>query len=362
MKLVNLHAALYKNVDTRNTDFPTIELVLHRGNSYGRGIVSSNNNGLIEHLSSVGRKDESESNNKNVCRAKKTREQETIVEDSPKPYTSNYKTSREQGSMSSKSVVQTTNPTSDVLNNNENDKTDVVSSTSITEQKSLDDNVQLMEIDEVVSDRKISEDIQSSGARCMQQTVTIILEHHHIKVTKIMDILQTPAPKKFRILGHVEGIFPNVGQASDFLKLYCETCHYLCSVPEKGKHPDTFVVEKIMDDVLYYYCPTCRKNKNTCNSLDSLKSEPILKYIYMMRMKISDGTGSLVVLIWGKEAVKYFRDINPEDLLRNETLWHDIDEELKHMCSIDKPLLECCIKSYTVEEHTKYQIFDTSLV
>jgi hypothetical protein len=56
-----------------------------------------------------------------------------------------------------------------------------------------------MEIDEVVSDRKISEDIQSSGARCMQQTVTIILEHHHIKVTKIMDILQTPAPKKFRI-------------------------------------------------------------------------------------------------------------------------------------------------------------------
>jgi hypothetical protein len=227
--------------------------------------------------------------------------------------------------MSSKSVVQTTNPTSDVLNNNENDKTDVVSSTSITEQKSLDDNVQLMEIDEVVSDRKISEDIQSSGARCMQQTVTIILEHHHIKVTKIMDILQTPAPKKFRILGHVEGIFPNVGQTSDFLKLYCETCHYLCSVPEKGKHPDTFVVEKIMDDVLYYYCPTCRKNKNTCNSLDSPKSEPILKYIYMMRMKISDGTGSLVVLIWGKEAVKYFRDINPEDLLSNETLWHDIE-------------------------------------
>jgi hypothetical protein len=53
------------------------------------------------------------------------------------------------------------------------------------------------------------------------------------------------------------GIFPNVGQASDFLKLYCETCHYLCSVPEKGKHPDTFVVEKIMDDVLYseiFYC------------------------------------------------------------------------------------------------------------
>jgi hypothetical protein len=41
--------------------------------------------------------------------------------------------------------------------------------------------------------------------------------------------------------------------------------------------------------------------------LDSPKSEPILKYIYMMRMKISDGTGSLVVLIWGKEAVKYFR-------------------------------------------------------
>jgi hypothetical protein len=66
----------------------------------------------------------------------------------------------------------------------------------------------------------------------------------------------------------------------------------------------------------------------------------------MMRMKISDGTGSLVVLIWGKEAVKYFRDINPEDLLSNETLWHDIDDELKHMCSIDKPLLECCIKSY----------------
>lgn len=362
VKLVNLHAAIYKNVDTRNTDFPTIELVLHRGNSYGRGIMLSSNNGLIEHLSNVGRKDVSENNKENVRTVKKTREQETIVEDSQKPSTSNYQTSKEQGSMSSKSIVQMTNPTSDILNNNENDNTNEVSSTSITEQKSLDDNVQLMEIDEVVSDRKISKDIQNSGTRCMQQTVTIILGHHHIKVTKIMDVLQTPPPKRFRILGHVEGIFPNVGQVSDFLKLYCETCHYLCSVPEKGKHPDSFVVEKIMDDVLYYHCPACRKDKDTCNSLESSKSEPILKYIYMMRIQISDGTGSLDVLIWGKEAVKFFRDIIPDDLLSSKTLWHDIKDELKHMCSIDKPLLECCIKSYTVEEDTKYQIFDTSLV
>lgn len=396
VKLVNLHAAIYKNLDAHNTDIPTLELVLHRGNSYGRGVMLTDDQTLKEYLSTSGNQvakeiNKSESTGKNVKSVKTIRHEE-VVEDSQQPSTSNHNQSKYSyvGKQTKDIGVKRPNPCSDMSSNNDDNlnvvssvsnehsshlgvkrlnpfsdikhnndiNLNVVSSTSVEEQKSYGDNIQdyqLMEVAALVSkksDINRSLEIASSGTRCMQQTVTVIVGHPHIKVTKIVDVLHAAVPQKFRILGNVEDFFPRVDHASDFLKLYCENCHYLCSLPAKGQQSDILSVQSRNNGIFYYFCPVCSKNK----------TKTTLQYIFMMRMKIRDETGSLLCLLWGKEATAFFRDVDAGDLLCSESLWYEIQEELEQMCSIDKPLFECCIKSYMIEDHTKYQIFDTSLV
>lgn len=379
IKLINLHAAVYKTANRVSTDIPTIELILHRGNSFGRGCVSADDKILEEHLQSISnltRTITSEKSNKNKKTERISNEHpERVIDNSQKPSTSKYNNQTFSVGPVKISELKRPKPFAELLNNSgNNDNIDAVTSTSIDEQKSYKESKQkscrendienqLMEVDVHDQREKVnsSENFSSSGSRCMQQTVTVILGHPLVKVSKIKDVLHGDVPYKYRIMGHIEDYFPHAKTASGFLKLHCKTCKYLCPIPEKGRS-DSLSLQKKNGGISFYFCPKCEEGKYLPKSEKSRRSDSILEYIYMFRMKVTDETGSLIVILCTSEAITFFRDVEPIDLLSKESLWHEIHDELDQLCSLDRPLFECCIKSYRVGQQTKHQIFDTCLV
>lgn len=242
----------------------------------------------------------------------------------------------------------------------QNNGSNLVSSTCVEERNSQSRPcVQLREEKDIVrkKNKDLSQGIQSSGNRCMQQTVSVIHGHPHINITKIRDVVNGDIPYKYRVLGQVDDFYPNTADVKDFLKLYCNICNYLSDVPQKGQKT-TLPIQKNQVGVSYYFCPCCNENATKLQD----KNRSVLQYIYMMRFKISDNSGSIIALIWKDEAITFFRGLDPEDLLSSESLWNELQDELTHLCSADKPSIECCVKSYTVGGRTNYQIFDTCLV
>lgn len=379
IKLINLHAAVYKTANRVSTDIPTIELILHRGNSFGRGCVSADDKILEEHLQSISnltRTITSEKSNKNKKTERISNEHpERVIDNSQKPSTSKYNNQTFSVGPVKISELKRPKPFAEFLNiSGNNDNIDAVTSTSIDEQKSYKESKQkscrendienqLMEVDVHDKREKVnsSENFSSSGSRCMQQTVTVILGHPLVKVSKIKDVLHGDVPYKYRIMGHIEDYFPHAKTASGFLKLHCKTCNYLCPIPEKGRS-DSLSLQKKNGGISFYFCPKCEEGKYLPKSEKSRRSDSILEYIYMLRMKVTDETGSLIVILCTSEAITFFRDVEPIDLLSKESLWHEIHDELDQLCSLDRPLFECCIKSYRVGQQTKHQIFDTCLV
>ncbi|CAC5410162.1 unnamed protein product [Mytilus coruscus] len=273
------------------------------------------------------------------------------------------------------SELKRPNPFAEFMNNSgNNDNIDAVTSTSVDEQKSYKESEQKLcgendignqqmevNVDDQRENVNSSQNYSSSGSRCMQQTVTVILGHPLVKVSKIKDVLHGDVPYKYRIMGHIEDYFPHAKTASGFLKLHCKTCKYLCPIPEKGKS-DSLSLQKKHDGINYYSCPKCEEGKYLPKSEKNRRPDSILEYIYMLRMKVLDETGSLIIILCTSEAITFFRDVEPIDLLSKESLWHELRDEMDQLCSSDRPLFECCIKSYKVGQQTKHQIFDTCLV
>lgn len=334
--------------------------MLHRGNSYGRGFVPADDKILEEHLTSVGNlRTLKDTSTKLVKKTVKDINTDQVVVDSQQPSTSKQHQSNEKESEISERGSRKRHHSLSKTDMSKNIGSDLVTSTCHDEQKPQDgSNFQEMEVNDLESKKSkgLSQGTQSSGTRCMQQTVSIILGHPHINVTKIKDVINGDIPYKYRVLGRVDNFFPNTSNVNEFLQLYCSMCNFLSDIPKKGEK--TLPVQKQRIGVSYYFCPQCNENATKLQD----KNRSVLQYIYMMRFQLSDSSGSILVLMWKDEAVTFFRGIDPEDLLSSESLWNELQDELTHLCSVDKPMIECCIKSYTVEDQTKYQIFDTCLV
>ncbi|XP_078077329.1 protection of telomeres protein 1 [Mustelus asterias] len=92
----------------------------------------------------------------------------------------------------------------------------------------------------------------------------------------------------------------------------------------------------------------------------------LLRYVFVMRFTLDDGSGSLDALLWD-EAERFF-GISATDVVVDDALQEKLTRIMDTLCpprtsKDDCPWLECCIKSYYVnegsEQKTHYQIFDT---
>ncbi|KAK3102306.1 hypothetical protein FSP39_010366 [Pinctada imbricata] len=218
----------------------------------------------------------------------------------------------------------------------------------------------------------------------MLQTMSVVVNHPHIGRTKISEVLSHSVPYKFRILGHVEDFFPRPSEPTDISKII------LSRVSLSG-----LIIRKEWSHYREYLCPKCPSvNHDTV---------PDLLYIFVMRFRISDKSGSLIANMWKEDAVSnslfihihslsfvesflaydiicldflfysslkvtFFNDVTPTELIQDAKLFTRIKEQLNALCDQEDrgvlPLFECCIKSYVTLEGgtTAYQIFDTCLV
>ncbi|KAL5014628.1 hypothetical protein ScPMuIL_008898 [Solemya velum] len=363
--LCNLHSALVKNVEKREglAALPTVELVLHRGTSYGRGL------GVL----AVDSEECKEITNK-LEKLKNTKKH-------PLPSTSTAIPLKEASIELTKKTSQVFLHTADQLmikdNHTHSETKSCLESGSVelprkkrrqmNSVSSLEENSQLTsrgnisvsmdesEIQLTCENSAVDSSVPSSSDRCMLETASVALNHPHIKMTTLDQVLSHEVPSKFRIQSRVVDYYPHADSKEEFIKLYCPICHYLCGLETEDKL-GLHTVDK--NDMVYYVCPACLDTDEDC--------ENCLDYIYMLRFLLSDGHSWLMAHLWRQEAVTFLKDLEPIAVLLDESKLLEIQDYFKQICPpdvalADKPFIECCIKSYNTKTGTSYQIFDTCI-
>ncbi|XP_034327474.2 protection of telomeres protein 1 [Magallana gigas] len=343
IKLNNLHAAKFHSADTRPelSELPMIELVIHRGTAYGRGVHLINNDfvGLktlkerLEKVSEEVRRRTAEitstSSNEEECR---------VLEHS-------------RNCASPESDISFSQPSVDLSCYNSSkerftsQEVEMEVSCDLPSQSQSHKSRPHEETDQ--SDSQMSQTI----ARCMLQTSTVVLNHPHVQCTKIKDVLTHKVPYKFRILARVLEYFPRFSQPSDICKLYCTECDHLCDVPNNKNIAKDLKISRSSRHINHYFCPECSKD-----------SQCEMEYIFMMRFLLSDSTGELVANVWRRDAVTFFQDITPVEMFTESVLCNLVKKGLGAISTPSGPWFECCVKSYRTLGGVRYQIFDTCLV
>ncbi|KAL3852547.1 hypothetical protein ACJMK2_016171 [Sinanodonta woodiana] len=425
VKLYNLHAAEYRNLESRSelSALPVVELTLHQGTSFGRRIAildeqSEDAHKLRRHLADISPEVSSDTPGKlsstgspnMVSRDNRTADAGLANDAQPQgnqvhvssavdinqPSTSGITAKRLRTNDSKVCNVKNVNDSKNIDTRNDSHSDNSDSSNANDEQVSKKKQSDISE--ELFSDsresRRNSDELQPvkesivngsktegsaqslDDTRCMRQTATVILNHPNTKRTKIERILQHMVPYKFRVLARVVDYHPKPKSVQNFLQLYCPDCHFLCPLSchklpdsestferslETGRGLD-LPVGSTFGGIQHYNCPECVENSS--QNSDSLKTPPILQYIYMLRFLIDDGTDWLLANLWKNDAVTFFRDISPTDLLQSKNLFQEVEEMLAQVCPAEgeKPWIECCIMSYRTAQGTQYQIFDTAIV
>ncbi|XP_069142456.1 protection of telomeres protein 1-like isoform X1 [Argopecten irradians] len=373
IKLSNLHSPVLKTAAARDKSvLPTLELVIHRGTSYGRGlkIMAADSQDilkLIDTLDSVAPPPEvldadtfegsmTEGDRSGVGRPNV---QENKVDSSSPRSTNNRKRTRKdneedpQNDLDNVSVSKRTRSSLRGKNANQNcDISDITSDQSALEL-SCDSSC----------NQPASQDIVD---RCMLQTETVVLNHPHVQVTNIQDIESHSVPYKFRVLGRIEEYFPcPIQTPEDLVRLYCSQCNCLLnfsdSLPKLNGDSDheptsstsssqsaSLKISHVEAGVHYYKCPTCQ-------TVD-------LKYTFMLRLLIRDNTGWIQANLWKEEAVTFFKDIDPRDVVSSQKIFRDVCAQLDKISvpvNGKRPLVECGVMSFSGGNGTGYNIFDT---
>ncbi|XP_022337978.2 protection of telomeres protein 1-like [Crassostrea virginica] len=336
VKLNNLHAAIYTSAETRPelSELPMIELVIHRGTAYGRGvhIINEDFSGL-KPLKERLEKITVEEKQKETATGSGAGKDSRFLEKSRNCASPDSDTALSQPSINL-SCYNSSNER-ELLQ-----EMDMEVSCDLANQSQP----QTSQSHDQINQSNVQQ--SQTTARCMLQTSTVVLNHPHIQCTKIRDILTHSVPYKFRVLAQVVVYFPRFQSPSDICKMYCTECDYLCDPPVKGKRKDLKISKSN-----HYYCPSCN-GESQCE----------LELIFMLRFLLRDKTGELVANIWRKDAVTFFQDITPVEMLTEPALCQQIQNGLGLVSDSAGPWFECCVKSYQTPEGVRYQIFDTCLV
>ncbi|OWF35118.1 protection of telomeres protein 1-like isoform X2 [Mizuhopecten yessoensis] len=378
IKLCNLHAAILKNTPARDnmSALPTLELVLHRGTSFGRGLkfMEAESQDVLTLIDTLDRLAPPIGDDLDDCEAM------DLFEGSMKESDSN------SGAVEVQSIQESTVNSSTQQDNNNRKRTgdaeNDLQNGSVSKRmrsSSVGGNVpqncdqSAFDITSDQSALELSCDTSRNQSaspeiidRCMLQTETVVLNHPHVKVTSIKDIQSHSVPYKFRILGRIEEYHPHPVQTpEDLVRLYCPQCHCLISLPKidsnYNEEPTSTTscdpemeVSHVQAGIPYYRCPTCKHHP---------KGEPVdLIYTFLLRLLIRDDTGWIQANLWRDEAVVFFKDIDPRDVVSSQKIFRDVCDQLDKICLSSgrkKPLVECGVMSFSSGKGTGYHIFDT---
>eukprot|EP00106_Octopus_bimaculoides_P009562 XP_014777004.1 PREDICTED: uncharacterized protein LOC106873971 [Octopus bimaculoides] len=211
---------------------------------------------------------------------------------------------------------------------------------------------------EILTDSQSNfEDYVKVAPKILFSVVSVIQGHQSVEFAHICDIINTPAPMKFRLLTRVWDYCPKLTSVSDFLSLFCPECNYTTPINNYKLEPSTF---HIKDGVEYYRCPYCA-SKNISDDV------PLMEYIFLLRFVLTDGHYFLIANLWRDEAVKFFRQITPLEFISDANVVNKVRSCLarihsRRMKNKNKTLIECCIKSFHGHRSAVcYEMFDTFL-
>ncbi|XP_033744930.1 protection of telomeres protein 1-like [Pecten maximus] len=371
IKLCNLHAAVLKTSVARDnmSSLPTLELVLHRGTSYGRGlnVMKAESPDILTLIDTLDRvappigDDFDEAEAMDLFEGS-MKEPEMNGDDIGEP-------SIQENTINSSTQHNINNRKRPADNENDCQSDSARKRTrSSFRGGNITQNCDQSAVSDITSDQSAlelscdSSHNQSASPdyveRCMLQTETVVLNHPHVQVTSIQDIESHSVPYKFRVLGRIEEYFPCPVQApEDLVRLYCSQCNCLVSLPKvdgnSNEEPSSSTsqvpeVSHVQAGVQYYKCPTCK-------TVD-------LIYTYMLRLLIRDSTGWIQANLWREEAVTFFKDIDPRDVVSSQKIFRDVCDQLDKISvpvNGKKPLVECGVMSFSSGKGTGYHIFDT---
>ncbi|XP_064605161.1 protection of telomeres protein 1-like [Liolophura sinensis] len=385
INLRNLHAAVYKNAETRDeyNALQTVELVLHRGTSYGRGVFKAKpgvqeTENLTNRLdaikekvrSSKGGQDgsaESPSTSTRVPQKTEMPQDSSIAKDKAglsclegnvaninrqdeiTTELCNHNVSAENSRQPEKRGVFHLNTQSERLSPNKKvvrlsdhcesyRQVHFITPGSPELQLSCDPAVSPLQSDQILD-----------ANRCMMDTATVLTAHQHIKSCCLSEVKRHNVPYKFRVLAKVVDYHPKTEYPEDLVKLYCPQCHF---VVRPDISPD--------GQLKYPHCIKCIKE--TSNPV-SESASPSMEYTFILKFSLNDGEDAIVARLWRDSATEFLRGTKPEDVLKDSRTFKRVRCDLMALLGTDqsKPWLECCIKSYSSQAGTCYQIFDTTL-
>ncbi|KFM57665.1 Protection of telomeres protein 1, partial [Stegodyphus mimosarum] len=192
-------------------------------------------------------------------------------------------------------------------------------------------------------------------------TVSTTDDHSNIRPSSIEEVVKHSGPFKFRIFAVVLGFKPDITSFEDLIHLYCPECFYITQDIQPS-----FEAFETREGLSYFHCPECSSKQN------DTEKWPVLEYTYLISFALHDGTGPsfIEVYLWRENAVKFFKNIHPEEALRDKTVADSILHMLWSICPNCRPFnlktdstnnynpyptLDCCILSYSTVNFTRYQ-------
>ncbi|CAH1232062.1 POT1 [Branchiostoma lanceolatum] len=383
VRINNLHVAKYKPPDNEaGPSAQLVEFVVHKGTSYGRGLTTlSSDHPNLQDLKSVMKQVIDRSTTTEVS----TSEQDDTAANGPVKKARTGESSAESDGLLGNSNVQEGNSNVQERDSMPQEGDSSVQGGDYTVQQGgsmaqgnnaaqeRDSNVHETnsnknEKDSIVSaEGSFASSSNSTDRRCLQETGTVITGHHHIKVTPIHAVLTHYTPFKFRLKAQLVDYCPR--DVREFCCLFCYTCNYCIEIPSSLKRNDC-QEEGREPSNSSFPCLRCKKTQSRDGNTDSAVI-PTMKYIYIVKFTLDDGTGLLEAHMWKKHAVSteaFFRDLPPCNLYRRQEDRQVLSDYMQQLCpgaasQTAAPWMECCIMSYTVKDSgpALYQIFDTTL-
>ncbi|XP_065668769.1 protection of telomeres protein 1 isoform X1 [Hydra vulgaris] len=198
-----------------------------------------------------------------------------------------------------------------------------------------------------ILDIKISK-ANEERARPLQESLTIT-DFPLNPFKTLEEVKSSNVPNKFRLRVKIIAVKPS--KIQECIVGICGTCDQLV------QFNDTFLKEIAFNDTMQ--CINCKND--------------LMNITYAFEILVLDSTGLLQVNVFDKEAHRFFNNVKPSLLLRDENIRLNYENKLKRICNEGKsldyeeelPWVEICVCSFhsiSQPNHPRYSLFGTSLI
>lgn len=160
-------------------------------------------------------------------------------------------------------------------------------------------------------------------------------------------------PNKYRLQAKVIALFPT--DLKQFIVGRCDQCSAFI------KHFE--IIDDMRKEDVLLQCPLCKDN--------------VLRLTYLFKMLVQDDTGFLEIYVYDEDALYFFNNIRPSQLVHDENMLLNFEEKLKKIKSDENvingdqgdrgvgenPLLvDLCVYSFTSRDGPLHRLFSTALI